>query len=315
MLAVAIVAMAALIAGLPLQTVGAQSRFLSISTGGPGGVYFPLGGAMADLLNRELDGFIVTAESTAASVENSRLVGLGMSDMGMVLGSVAYAAHHGQEPFDAPLDVVALFQLYPAPQHLVTLKDSGIGSVNDLRGRRVSTEAPGSGAETIALAILDTFGIDPDRDFTRARLSQNESADALVDRVVDAVFLNFAYPAAAVEQMAQVREIDLVPIEDDMLDAIIEAHPYFVRSVIPGGTYRGIDNDVTALGDSNVMVAHASMPDDVAYMIVKAIYENAATLHNVHPVALQLVPENGIHSPIPLHPGAERYFREVGALD
>lgn len=314
-LAVAIVAMAALIAGLPLQTVGAQSRFLSISTGGPGGVYFPLGGAMADLLNRELDGFIVTAESTAASVENSRLVGLGMSDMGMVLGSVAYAAHHGQEPFDGPLDVVALFQLYPAPQHLVTLKDSGIGSVNDLRGRRVSTEAPGSGAETIALAILDTFGIDPDRDFTRARLSQNESADALVDRVVDAVFLNFAYPAAAVEQMAQVREIDLVPIEDDMLDAIIEAHPYFVRSVIPGGTYRGIDNDVTALGDSNVMVAHASMPDDVAYMIVKAIYENAATLHNVHPVALQLVPENGIHSPIPLHPGAERYFREVGALD
>lgn len=304
-----------LLVGLFTTVGSAQVRFLSVSTGGPGGVYFPLGGAMADLLNRQLDGFVVTAESTAASVENSRLVGLGMSDMGMVLGSVAYAAHHGQAPFEQALDIVALFQLYPAPQHLVTLQGSGIQSVNDLRGRRVSTEAPGSGAETIALAILDTFGIDVNSDFTRARLSQNESADALVDRVVDAVFLNFAYPAAAVEQMATVRDIDLVALEDDMLDAIIEAHPYFVRSVIPAGTYRGIDRDVAALGDSNVMIAHASMSDDLAYTIVKTIYENAAQLHNVHPVALQLVPENGIHSPIPLHPGAQRYFREVGALE
>lgn len=310
-----VIAVVALMMGLFVSAGHAQTDFLSVSTGGPGGVYFPLGGAMADLLNRQLDGFVVTAESTAASVENSRLVGLGMSDMGMVLGSVAYAAHNGQEPFDEALDIVSLFQLYPAPQHLVTLKDSGIQSVNDLKQRRVSTEAPGSGAETIALAILDTFGIDADEDFTRARLSQNESADALVDRVVDAVFLNFAYPAAAVEQMAQVRDIDLVAIEDDMLDAIIEAHPYFVRSVIPAGTYRGIDKDVAALGDSNVMVAHASMSDDMAYTIVKTIYENAEALHSVHPVALQLVPENGVHSPIPLHPGAERYFREVGALD
>lgn len=310
-----VVIVVALVVGLFATVVSAQVQFLSVSTGGPGGVYFPLGGAMADLLNRQLDGFIVTAESTAASVENSRLVGLGLSDIGMVLGSVAYAAHHGQEPFEQSLDIVALFQLYPAPQHLVTLKDSGIHSVNDLRGRRVSTEAPGSGAETIALAILDTFDIDVDGDFTRARLSQTESADALVDRVVDAVFLNFAYPAAAVEQMATVRDIDLVALEEHMLDEIIAAHPYFVRSVIPAGTYRGVDRDVLALGDSNVMVAHASMSDELAYLIVKTIYENAAQLHNVHPVALQLVPENGIHSPIPLHPGAERYFREVGALD
>lgn len=304
-----------LVIGMAAATAHAQTRFLSLSTGGPGGVYFPLGGAMADLLSRHMPDIIVTAEATAASVENSRLVGYGFSDMGMVLGSVAYAAHHGQEPFNEPLDVVALFQLYPAPQHLVTLKESGITSVNDLRGRRVSTEAPGSGAETIALAILDAFGIDVDRDFTRARLSQNESADALMDRVVDAVFLNFAYPAAAVEQMAQVRDIDLVALEPDMLEKIIEAHPYFVRSVIPAGTYRGVDRDVLALGDSNVIIAHSSMPDDLAYQVVKTVYENAEQLHAVHPVALQLVPENGIHSPIPLHPGAERYFREVGVLD
>lgn len=301
--------------GMATVESNAQTRFLSLSTGGPGGVYFPLGGAMADVLSRNMPGVIVTAESTAASVENARLVGNGFSDMGMVLGSVAYAAHTGQAPFDAPMDIVALFQLYPAPQHLVVLKESGITSVNDLRGRRVSTEAPGSGAETIALAILETFGIDPDRDMTRARLSQNESADALVDRIVDAIFLNFAYPGAAVEQITQVRDIDLVSLEPDMLDKIIEAHPYFVPTVIPAGTYRGVDRDVLALGDSNLIIAHRSMPDDLAYEIVKTVYENAHLLHPVHPVALQLVPENGIHSPIPLHPGAERYFREAGVLE
>jgi len=311
-----VVALAAILAvGLLAAVAGAQTRFLSLSTGGPGGVYFPLGGAMADLLTRHLSGVIVTAESTAASVENARLVGSGLSDMGMVLGSVAYNARHGLPPFDQPLDIVALFQMYPAPQHIVTLKSSGITSVSQFRGRRVSTEAPGSGAETIALAILDIFGIDPDRDMTRARLSQNESAEALVDGVVDAVFLNFAYPAAAVEQMATVREIALVSLEPEMLDRIIEKYPYFVRSVIPAGTYRGVDYDVLALGDSNVLVAHASMPEELAYQIVKTIYENAAALHPVHPVAMQLVPQNGIHSPIPLHPGAERYFREVGVLE
>jgi len=306
---------AVLAVGLWAAVAGAQTRFLSLSTGGPGGVYFPLGGAMADLLTRQLQGVIVTAESTAASVENARLVGGGLSDMGMVLGSVAYNARHGLPPFDQPLDIVALFQMYPAPQHIVTLKGSGIQSVNDMRGRRVSTEAPGSGAETIALAILDVFGIDPDRDFTRARLSQNESAEALVDGVVDAVFLNFAYPGAAVEQMATVRDIDLVSLEPDMLEKIIEKYPYFVPTVIPAGTYRGVDYDVLALGDSNVIVAHASMPEDVAYQIVKTIFENAEALHPVHPVAMQLTPQNGVLSPIPLHPGAERYFREVGALE
>lgn len=312
-LAIALVAVLAV--GLWAAVAGAQTRFLSLSTGGPGGVYFPLGGAMADLLTRQLQGVIVTAESTAASVENARLVGGGLSDMGMVLGSVAYNARHGLPPFDQPLDIVALFQMYPAPQHIVTLKGSGIQSVNDMRGRRVSTEAPGSGAETIALAILDVFGIDPDRDFTRARLSQNESAEALVDGVVDAVFLNFAYPGAAVEQMATVRDIDLVSLEPDMLEKVIEKYPYFVPTVIPAGTYRGVDYDVLALGDSNVIVAHASMPEDVAYQIVKTIFENAEALHPVHPVAMQLTPQNGVLSPIPLHPGAERYFREVGALE
>ncbi len=306
---------AALAVALLATAAGAQNRFLSLSTGGPGGVYFPLGGAMADLLTRQLPGFIVTAESTAASVENVRLVGSGLSDMGMVLGSVAYNARHGNPPFDQAYDIVALFQMYPAPQHIVALKGSGLTSVADFRGRRVSTEAPGSGAETIALAILDVFGIDPDRDMTRARLSQNESAEALVDGVVDAVFLNFAYPGAAVEQIATVRDIDLISIEPEMLDKIIEKYPYFVRSVIPAGTYRGVDYDVLALGDSNVVVAHASMPEDVAYQIVKTIFENAQALHPVHPVAQQLVPANAIHSPIPLHPGAERYFREVGALE
>lgn len=292
----------------------AQMRYLSLATGSPGGVYFPLGGAMADLLSSLLPDVQVTAESTAASVENSRLVGARRADMGMALGSVAYKALHGMAPFTEPLNVRALFQMYPAPQHLVTLKGSGIRSVRDLRGRRVSTEAPGSGAETIALIILKAYGIDPDRDIRRARLSQTESADALKDRVIDAAFYNFAYPASVVVEMATVRDIDLVPLDPDVLDRIIQENPFFIRSVIPAGVYSGVNRDVLALGDSNVVIAHASMPEELAYRIVKTIFENATRLHPVHPVAQQLVPQNAVNSPIPLHPGAERYFREVGAL-
>ncbi|MBO8141290.1 MAG: TAXI family TRAP transporter solute-binding subunit [Firmicutes bacterium] len=312
----ALVLLAGLVAGLFVAfPAAAQLQYLSLASGSPGGVYFPLGGAMADLLTDVLPGVQVTSESTAASVENSRLVGLGMADMGMVLGSVAYKAYSGEAPFDQPLPLRALFQMYPAPQHIVALKDSGIRSVHDLRGRRVSTEAPGSGAETIALTILEVYGIDPDSDFRRARLSQTESADALKDRVIDAAFYNFAYPASVVVELATVRDIDLISLEPDMLERLLADHPYFVRTVIPAGTYRGVDRDVLAVGDSNLIVVHADMPEDLAYAITKTIFEHAEALHPVHPVARLLVPENGVTSPIPLHPGAERYFREAGVLE
>ncbi|MBU4581963.1 MAG: TAXI family TRAP transporter solute-binding subunit [Proteobacteria bacterium] len=305
--------------GFAVQTFAAEKKiFLTLASGSPGGAYYPLGGGMSVVIQKTVPGFRCAAESTGASVENSRLVGNGESDMGMVMGSVGYNASQGKAPFEKKYDVVALFQMYPAPQHLVTTAQSGIKSIADLKGKKVSIDVPGSGCSTMAKIILEEAGFNLEKDLTIANLSQTESVQALKDGVVDAVFFNFAYPGSAVMDLAATRDIVLVPVDQKLADKIVKKHPYYVKIVIPGKTYSKVDQDVLCLGDSNVMIANKNMKDDVAYKVVKAIYSNVKegkyALINVHPVAAQLTPQNAVNSPLPLHPGAAKYFKEVGAF-
>ncbi len=305
--------------GFADQTFAADKKiFLTLASGSPGGAYYPLGGGMSVVIQKTVEGFRCAAESTGASVENSRLVGNGDSDMGMVMGSVGYNASQGKAPFEKKYEVVSLFQMYPAPQHLVTTAQSKIKSIADLKGKKVSIDVPGSGCSTMAKIILEEAGFNLEKDLTIANLSQTESVQALKDGVVDAVFFNFAYPGSAVMDLAATRDIVLVPIEQKLADKILKKHPYYVMIVIPGKTYSKVDQDVLCLGDSNVMIANRKMKDDVAYKVVKAIYSNVKegkyALINVHPVAAQLTPQNAVNSPLPLHPGAAKYFKEVGAL-
>lgn len=293
-------------------------KFLTLASGSPGGVYYPLGGGMAVVIEKTVPELRCASESTGASVENSRLVGGGHSDMGMVMGSVAYKARTGQAPFDTKLDITALFQMYPAPEHIVTTTKSGIRSVADLKGKKVSIDVPGSGCALMATVILEEAGFDLKKDLTVANLSQSESVQALKDGVVDAVFFNFAYPGAAVMDLAATRDIVLIPLEKALADRLVKKYPYYVQITIPRGTYPKVDTDVLCLGDSNLLIAHAKMPADIAYKVVKAIFSNVQegkyALVNIHPVAAQLTPANAVNSPLPLHAGAQKYFREVGAL-
>jgi len=265
-----------------------------------------------------VEGYRCAAESTGASVENCRLVGAGESDMGMVMGSVGYNASQGKAPFEKKFDLVSLFQMYPAPQHLVTTAQSKIKSIKDLKGKKVSIDVPGSGCSTMAKIILEEAGFNLAKDVTIANLSQTESVQALKDGIVDATFFNFAYPGSAVMDLAATRDIVLVPIEENLADQILKKYPYYVKIVIPGKTYAKVDHNVLCLGDSNLMIANKKMKDEVAYKIVKAIYTNVKegkwALINVHPIAAQLTPQNAVNSPLPLHPGAAKYFKEVGAL-
>jgi len=295
----------------------AKKKFLTLASGSPGGVYYPLGGGMAVVIQKTTD-LRCAAESTGASVENCRLVGAGESDMGMVMGSIAYKAIQGQEPFEKKFPLAALFQMYPAPEHIVTVSGKGIKSVKDLKGKKVSIDVPGSGCADMAKAILEEYGFNLEKDLTIAHLSQSESVQALKDGVVDAVFFNFAYPGSAVLDLAATRDIMLIPVESAMADKIVKKYPYYVKITIPAKTYPKVDNDVLCLGDSNVLIANKQMEEDVAYKIVKAIFENVDkgkwALINIHPIAAQLTPKNAINSPIELHPGAIKYFKEVGAI-
>ena len=301
-----------------VQATAAEKVFLTLASGSPGGAYYPLGGGMAVVIQKTVEGFRCAAESTGASVENSRLVGNGDSDMGMVMGSVGYNASQGKAPFEKKYEVVSLFQMYPAPQHLVTTAQSGIKKIADLKGKRVSIDVPGSGCSTMSKIILEEAGFNLEKDLKIANLSQTESVQALKDGVIDATFFNFAYPGSAVMDLAATRDIVLVPVEQKLLDQILKKHPYYVKIVIPGKTYAKVDNDVLCLGDSNVMIANKKMKDDVAYKIVKAIYTNVNegqwALKNVHPIAAQLTPQNAVNSPLPFHPGAVKYFKEIGAM-
>lgn len=295
----------------------AKKKFLTLASGSPGGVYYPLGGGMAVVIQKTTD-LRCAAESTGASVENSRLVGAGESDMGMVMGSIAYKATEGKEPFEKKFPLVALFQMYPAPEHIVTVSGKGIKTVKDLKGKKVSIDVPGSGCAVMAKAILEEYGFNLEKDLTIAHLSQSESVQALKDGVVDAVFFNFAYPGSAVLDLAATRDIVLIPVEPSMADRLVKKYPYYVKITIPAKTYPKVDYDVLCLGDSNVLIANKQMEEEVAYKIVKAIFENVDkgkwALVNIHPIAAQLTPNNAVNSPIELHPGAIKYFKEVGAI-
>jgi len=293
----------------------AKKTFLTIGTGSPGGCYYPLGGGMSVIVQKTIDGVRCAAESTGASVENSRLVGIGDTDMGMVMGSVAYKATMGLKPFNKKYPLVALFQMYPAPEHIVTTKQSGIKTIADLKGKKVSIDVPGSGCSTMAKAILEAAGFDLEKDLKLANLSQSESVQALKDGIVDACFFNFAYPGSAVMDIAATRDLVLVPVDKMFADKVVEKYPYYLQVTIPKGAYDDVDYDVLCMGDSNVMVANKDMPDDIAYKVVKAIYSNVNegkyALINIHPIAAQLTPANAVNSPIALHPGAAKYFKEV----
>ena len=297
------------------QAIAGKRMFLTLGTGSPGGVYYPLGGGMAVVIEKTVPDIRCAAESTGASVENSRLVGLKETDMGMVMGSVAYKATQGLPPFKKKYNLVSLFQMYPAPEHIVTTKQSGIKSLADLKGKKVSIDVPGSGCSTQAKAILSEYGFDLKKDLTLANLSQTESVQALKDGIVDACFFNFAYPASAVMDLSATRDIVLVPLEESFVDKLTKKYPYYLKIVIPAGSYSDVDYDVLCLGDSNVMVAHKEMSEGMAYKVTKAIFKSVSAgkyaLINIHPIAGQLTPANAVNSPIPIHPGAMKYFKEA----
>src|SRR4030067_1867795 len=206
----------------------AQKKFLTLASGSPGGVYYPLGGGMAVPIQKTTY-LRCAAESTGASVENCRLVGARESDMGMVMGSIAYKAVEGQQPFEKKFPLVTLFQMYPAPEHIVTVSGKGIKSIKDLKGKKVSIDVPGSGCAVMAKAILEEYGFNLEKDLTIANLSQSESVQALQDGIVDAVFFNFPYPGSAVLDLAATRDIVLIPVEPSMADRLVKKNSYYVK--------------------------------------------------------------------------------------
>jgi TRAP transporter TAXI family solute receptor len=288
---------------------------LSIATGGTGGVYYPMGGGLAEIIGKHIEGYSATAEVTGASVENMGLVARGDADLAIALADTVQQAQAGTGRFEGQqLEMIrGLASLYSNMVQIVTLDGSGITSLSDIKGKRVSVGAPGSGTEVNVQAILAANGMSYD-DIEEQRLNFNETADALSNGDIDVGFWSVGAPTSSILNLATTKSITMIELSDAEIAAARAADPIFARTTLAAGTYHGVDADVTVLGVPNVLVVSSAMSDDLAYSITKAMFTNITELQAVHPAAFQTTVELTLDAtPVPLHPGAIRYFEETGA--
>ena len=291
---------------------------LSIATGGTGGVYYPLGGGLANVISKYIPYADATAEVTTASVDNCLLVGRGKAEIAFTMADTAWDAYMGQgKGFKEKIPLRTMAVFYPNNMHVVTIEGKRIEKVTDLKGKRVSTGAPGSGTEVMALRVLEAYGLNPpDKDMSRDKLGASESAGALKDGKIDAYFWVGGLPTASVTDLAATpgTKMKLIGHADAVPKMREKYGPIYVKGAIPARTYPGQEVDVPIAVVWNLLVCNDAMKENVVYDIVKALFDHKPELMTVHSDAkyLSLEPQATGGSPIPFHPGAIRYFTEKG---
>ena len=296
----------------------AQEKYsLSIATGGTGGVYYPLGGGLANLLSKYVPGLQATAEVTGGSIDNLKLIATGKPYIAFSMADAGQDAYRGEDKFKgAKVPLRTLMVLYPNRMHVVTIDGIGITKMADLRGKRVSTGSPGSATEVMGFRVIEAAGLDKDRDMKRERLGVAESVNALKDRKIDAFFWVGGLPTAAVTDLANTPGIKIKMIDHaDTVAAMNRKYgPLYIEDVIPKATYRGMDADNKQATVWNILVAHENLSNQTAYNIVKTIFDKRDDLIAVHKEAenFRLENQKAAASPIPFHPGAAKYFAERG---
>lgn len=296
----------------------AQQLNVSIATGGTGGVYYPMGGGMAAVLSKHLPGTQATARVTGGSVDNLKLIGTQPTDIGFSMVDAALDAQKGEDKFKgAPVEVRTLMVLYPNRMHVVTVEGRGINTMADLKGKRVSTGSPGSATEVMAFRVIEAAGLDKDKDLKRERLGVAESTNAIKDSKIDAYFWVGGLPTSAVTDLGATPGVKLKLIDtDNLVEAMNKKYgPLYAAGVIPAKTYPGQDKDNKISLVQNILVANAKMPDDVAYKIVKTLFEKKDEVALAHgeAKAIELSTQTVKNTSVPWHPGAAKYFKEKGA--
>jgi len=288
---------------------------LSVATGGTGGTYYPVGGGLAEVINNHVEGYSATAEVTGASVENMGLIATGDADLAIALADTVAQAYTGTGKFEGQqLSMVrGLASLYANMVHIVALESSGITSLADIKGKRVSVGAPGSGTEVNTQAILKANGLTYD-DIDEQRLNFNETADALANGDIDVGFWSVGAPTSSILNLATTQDIVVISLTEDELAAAMGANDVFAKTTLPANSYNGVTTDMTVLGIPNVLAVSSEMSDDLAYSLTKAIFENVKQLQAIHPATNETTVEFTLSAtPIPLHAGALRYYDEIGA--
>jgi hypothetical protein len=294
----------------------AQIRRLSIGTADTGGVYYIYGGAIAKVISANVAGTVATAEVTPGAVDNVKMLQNGSIDLAFTKSDVAAEAIKGVGPFagTGKVQVRVIAVLYPDIAHVVVIPS--INKLEDMKGKRISTSAPGSGHEMVALKLLEAAGVNPLKDFRRERISLSESANAFKDRKLDGFFFATGLPASAMLDLGATPGLSYKLLDvQSYLPAIIKKHGrIYYDAVIPKGTYRGLEVDVKTIAVPVLLVAPEKMDEKLVYAVTKTLFEKKADLVAVHKEANKLTLKSAVAvAEVPFHPGAVRYYREKGA--
>jgi len=296
--------------------VFAQQQFVTIATGGTAGTYFPLGGALADIWNKNIAKMNATAQSTGASIANINLLKGGNVDVVFVQNDVASYSFSGTELLkdQAYKDLRGMACLYNETIQLVALESSGIKTITDLKGKRVSVGAAGSGTEANARQILEAAGLTYN-DIKVQYLSFGESASNMKDGNIDAAFNTAGIPTAAVQDLSVSRKMVLVPIDGQIAAKLMAKYPFYALQIAPAGTYQGQTKDVTTVSVKSMLAVSSKLPADLVYQMLTTMYNNTDRLIAAHAQGKNIKVETALEGmSIPLHAGAEKYFKEKGVL-
>ncbi len=295
----------------------AEKTFLALATGGTGGTYYPLGGALAQMLSNNVENLIVTAQTSPASIASCNFISRGQVEMAFSQANVTYWCYGatGILKDTQPItNLRGIASLYPETIHIIATKASGIKSIEDLKGKRVGVGAPNSGTEADARIIVNAHGLTWD-DMKVEYIDFHEVAQRLVDGQIDAGFTTAGYPTSSVIDVATKRDIVLVPISENKAKELAASFPYYGIVNIPSGMYKGVDEAVLSLATPALWICDAKLSPTLVYKMTKALWEHRDILEKVHAKGKDITLDTALDGiGIPLHPGAELYYKEVGLI-
>ncbi|EID4389392.1 TPA: TAXI family TRAP transporter solute-binding subunit [Vibrio vulnificus] len=296
-------------------------EFITIGTGSVTGVYYPTGGAICKLVNKDRKDHNIrcSVESTGGSIYNVNTIRSGELDFGIVQSDWQYHGYKGTSKFEEQgpyTKLRAMFSLHTEPFNIIARSDAGIDKLEDLKGKRVNIGNPGSGDHATMSVVMDAMGWNNDSFKLASELKGSERSQALCDNKIDAFIYMVGHPNGSIKEATTSCDAKLVSATGPQIDKIVADNPYYAYSTVPAGMYRGTDKDVKSFGVAATLVTTADVSDDVAYNVVKAVFENFDTFKRLHPAFATLKKEDMVNAgiSIPLHPGAVKYYKEVGLL-
>jgi len=314
-----VISIAAALLGAALILTGCTktaNKDYILATGGTSGTYYPFGGAIANIWNTKIDGMNVTAQATGASAENLRLINKGEAEYAIVQNDVMDYAYNGTDLFAGEKleNIATVGTLYPEVVQIAVSKASGIKSVSDFKGKRISVGDAGSGVEFNAKQIMEGYGLTFD-DIKKSNLSFKESAEGIQNGTLDGCFITAGVPNSALQELAFTAGLILIPVDGDAAAKICTKYGYYTQTIIPGGTYKGTDDDTPALAIKATLAVSSKLDEETVYQMTKALFTNLPELATAHAKGKEVTAAKAVTGvSVPFHPGAVKFYKEAGLM-